>query len=354
MSDSEPAVRWSAAEALCFVGAHSPIAIDALAEGLLDADPDVRYWAAEGLKFSGKLALRAKASAVKALKNTVKERRLEALEIAGLVGLSDEELSALVTPFLTDQQFGVRAKAANALAAQRVASAVVLNQMLADLQIQDEPEKCLAVGILGKLGESAKAAAPAIQKLLEKSGPSLCRQAAVAYFRITKDAKPSVAALLELLDKKSDAPGQAEGINGLADLGAAARDAGPKLMAFWADKTTPFFQQARAIEALATITPDANRPELQAALKDSRAELRLAAAFALARKGEDKAALAVLLAGLQSSSPESQLLALRYMELLGSSAQTATPAVEELFTHPDPPIRRQARATLAAIGKGKK
>ena len=148
----------------------------------------------------------------------------------------------------------------------------------------------LAAGALGKMGPPAKAALPALAKLLEHDDPRVRKAAAEAMVQIGQ-ADETRSAIVEVLEHKdNDIRRQA-----LGTIDPKAREIGPFLEDMLKDES-PDLRKV-VIRALVRIGPDDKAiivPFLTNLLEDERPYVRRAAILVLIRLGPDDEAISAL------------------------------------------------------------
>ncbi|MEX0702861.1 MAG: HEAT repeat domain-containing protein [Planctomycetales bacterium] len=199
-----------------------------------------------------------------------------------------------------------------------------------------------AANALGSIGPAARPAAPALVALL-RSGEA-ASAAASALGEIGADAPEAVAALIAALD---DSQAFHSAIEALAKLGPAGEPAVRKLLAELDDE----FARHDAAAALGAFEAHAERvvPVLAARLRDPDVEMRRRAAAALGRLGtKAKSALPDLIALLEDE--QIREAAATALGGLGAEAAPAVPALAKLLEIDELDCRRAAAAALGAIG----
>ncbi len=126
-----------------------------------------------------------------------------------------------------------------------------------------------------------------------------------------------------------------QGALGIEELGAAAADVGYAEEATFLDRLQDERASIRYWGVMGLVAAESLSKEahesLATALSDSSAAVRIEAANALARTGDLKAALPVLVAEFQNENLSAVLHAMRTVEMLGASAASLRPDVEKLL-----------------------
>src|SRR5260370_6816955 len=185
---------------------------------------------------------------------------LLALPVATFAADAKDDVAALVKQ-LKDKNPGVRSKAARALENIDPAAKDAVPLLIEVLKDRDPgyPVAPIAAKALGRLGS---AAVPALTEALEIKDGRVQAYAAAALKQIGPDAKPAVAALIEVVKKYKD-PAHLARLNAIAALGKigpGAKEAVPTLAEVAKDKPPMSAARLAAVTALGQIGPEAKAP----------------------------------------------------------------------------------------------
>ncbi len=291
----------------------------------------------------------------------------------------------VIAAFLDDKDN--RAKAAVALRELRPTGKAVAIELLVALDSADEDLRLDAAVALWRVEKNA-AAFKAMRKLLASSNAKVRERAAMDLgYEFGADAKPAVPDLVKrLFDPRSSV--RSTSAEALGRLGATAKDAAPALIAV-IEGDEPAFVQSAACEALGRIEP-AEKPAVVATLKvklehpaplvrahaalalvmlgdqtgkeeatrglTHRAHhVRITAAEAIWRINKDGRAIPLLVRALEESNltgtdgDNERYMAARALGRIGADAKPAVPELLKLLGHPDGHLDATARAALKAI-----
>ncbi len=248
--DCSEDVRLSAATALPAVGPHSTACIDALTDVVnREVSPYFTAPVAEVLGEYGEAA----AAAVPRLRELIElttdeERRMVIQALAAIGPAADSSTPRLVECLVEGEESeSVQVAAARALAQFGPEAVTALASKL------EHPRHHVRATVVRGLVEMGQLAAPATRPLE-----------------------------LRLLDQHEETEIQALAAVALGQIGAAARSAMPTLTRLLGDAEQALYVRAMAAVAIGRIDPDQG-PALVAWLDDPRAEMRVAAAYALQR-----------------------------------------------------------------------
>lgn len=316
LKDPDIKIRARAASALGRSGTAPKIVVSPLTEALLDRDNTVCIRAAESLRNIGESAKKAIPNLIETLRNRV-SCRSSAGDALASIGKDT------VLPL-----------------------AIILLQKNSDRSVRLESAQALR-----RIGKDAKAAIPALIKVLEGQDTELASYAAETLGLIGSDAKAAIPALVNSLGRTSIQD------TIIFALGQMGKDAVPELIALisGSDKVTRIL----ALLAIGQIGSDAKEaiPHLQLLLQSKDDKIQLLAAIALAEIGADAdIVLPKLIAALQVKNKEVRAKAALAIGNLGSSATQAVPDLiriigEGSFYSEDWDIRNNATQTLIKIGK---
>jgi HEAT repeat protein len=251
-----------------------------------------------------------------------------------------------------------------------------LTQWIKALKGKDVATREKAARALGVLGPRAKTAAPALRQVLEDKNISVT--AAEALWKVDKTA------FIQVLKNKRQAQSRWAAVLALSNLGNAAREVTPLVVAIAKDERDsdrphallalgnlggdpkvilPVLtaalrdqrgQYARimAAQGLGCLGSKAKTavPQLKRALEDEDAQVRVDAAGALWRVAK-KADLAVpvLIKALAKDSGADRYRAMFYLGKIGKAAHQAVPALLAVWKDPKDGQREQAAKALKAI-----
>lgn len=343
LKDRNATVRQHVAYTLAQIGPEARPAVLALAAALHDDQAVVRQLAAQALSVIGPAAKAAVPALLIALKDAEAGVRLSAVEALGNIGpAAKDTVPALLTVLdkgdngpVPPGRFGrFGAPFAQPFASPRYLSPASARQLAAEA--------------LGRIGPDARAAVPALFKLL-KDGGSLEGTAAAALRGI---GKPAVPALVEGLQHGGL---RLVCIETLGSIGAAPAKAVAVMMESLSAREDRLRRQsAFALGQLG----EAAKPAVPALIKvlttaDNGAGLRGLAAQALGEIGPGgAAAVTSLRAALKDADPFVRHRAAYALGRIGPKAKGATAALKELLKDQDAYVRRAAAHALKQIGAG--
>ncbi len=187
---SDEGIRLRAAKELGKLGAAATTAIPALQNALKDSDEDVRRVAANSLKVIQATQLTASAEQVQRmirdLQSADESVRLKAAKDLGKLGAAAAEAIPALQKILQDPDEDVRRVAANTIRMiqAKTGPSEAIQKLIQNLNNPDELVRLKAAKDLAKLGPAAKAALPALQKLLQDPDDDVRRVVANAIERI--------------------------------------------------------------------------------------------------------------------------------------------------------------------------
>ena len=322
LEDPDTTVRNAAALALGSMGPAAAAATDALRKGIHSKDEleqCVSCWALARIEPENK---EARETAIKHLLEVVKNNnpRVQSAALRGLMDLQAEPkqiVPALAYVIINGQEPAV-GEALGALSTLGETAAPVLADAVAN-----RPEaRARAATLIAYLGPKAKAAVPALSAALSDQDPEVRRELLFALAAIGPDSAPAFAALQKALD-----------------------DSEPR-------------NRAIAAYALGRIGPPAKAalPKLQVELSSADPLIRVASAYALVHvlPGNEaiaKAALPVLVQGLQNPVAAARRGAAEALAQIGKPARTAAEGALRAATHdPDESVRKAALEALERMG----
>lgn len=233
--------------------------------------------------------------------------------------------AALSTPMALWAQSGAFVRpddgvGANALAAAQADPAEVQN-LIRSLQNPDPIERLVAAKQLGKIGPDARAALPALQKLLQDPDEDVRRVAENSIRLIGAAPGPSEA--VRKLMGKLESPDVLERLVAAKELARFGKAAEPAL------------------------------PGLRKLLSDPDQDVRRVAENTIRLIGgagpAPNEAVRKLMVQLQSTDALDRLIAAKELAKMGPAAREALPALQKLQADPDEDVRRVAANAIAAI-----
>jgi HEAT repeat protein len=207
-------------------------------------------------------------------------------------------------------------------------------------------ERSQAALLLGRYGNAAKAAAPALAIALQGDADNTAaNSAAVALAQV---GRPGVKYLIEALNDE-DAAVRQRAAAAMTLLGPDARSAVPALLLALRDDSAQV--RAAAAQALGEVGGDPKQvpPALCHALADLVPEVRRQAGLALASLGED--AVPALRTALKSVDPTIRIEAAQALAGMGSDARGAVADLARLLKDEEAQVRTAGAAALGALGE---
>ena len=279
LEHEHPQVRRGAALALHDIGRDAAPAVPALIEVLKRDDPATNHPAIYALGAVGPEAKPAMPLLIEMLRHENQQNRWEACRALGAIG---PEAKGAVPELLRLLGEGVASSRQNAAAALGRIGPVIgeqgINGLIGALDDRQGAVREAAAIALGRLGPPAKAAAPALEKALQRAEFEAKVPIAKAIWQITGDADRIVPLLARELETIEAGLSAAEA---LGEMGPAARAAVPQLIR--ALEHRDYETRAAVAHALGRIGPEARPaiPALRKRLEDNEAEVRDAAREAL-------------------------------------------------------------------------
>jgi predicted Zn finger-like uncharacterized protein len=229
-----------------------------------------------------------------------------------------------------------------------------LPKLLTDLNSTDTQVRVRSAAALGEMGADAQRAVPALFKALKDPDENVAREAAQALRAVGTPSRDDAPMLIAALgDENRRVRGCA--LEGLAKMGPEARPAVPKLAEILKAKESDAefrLQAARCLGQIGAAAATQGVPALAAALKDTEADIREAAADALGKFGvEGRSAVPSLLAVLTDKETAVRRATLGALAQIGPEAKDALPKLKPAFKDPDPEVRRRALDVLGRLGK---
>eukprot|EP00931_Biecheleriopsis_adriatica_P017574 TRINITY_DN12559_c0_g1_i1.p1 TRINITY_DN12559_c0_g1~~TRINITY_DN12559_c0_g1_i1.p1 ORF type:complete len:952 (-),score=178.80 TRINITY_DN12559_c0_g1_i1:193-3048(-) len=317
LKDPDSDVRSRAALALGELGEHAAAAAPALETALQDADWTVRYRAADALGKLGEAAVVAAPGLIAALHDEYRE---------------------------------VRSAAADSLIELRFGAEEVCRWKGA-LQDSNADARRSAADALGKLGENAALAGPALEAALQDPDSEVRSNAADALGKLGKYAAAAVPSLVKcaMQDPNWDVCYCAS--DTLGKLCDHAATAGPVLEVALQDPSWNIRYHAANVLGKLGEHAAATVPALESALQDPHANVRYQAAFALGNLGLHAVRAAPALeAALQDSEVDVRWHATNALGKLGEHAVLSTSALAEVVLQDsDADVRSHAHVVLGKL-----
>jgi HEAT repeat protein len=410
LSSSDAEARNKAIDDLASFGTQADVAVPALVQALSGADVQLQWRAARTLGAIGGGAKAAVPALQKALKSNETAVRGWSAYALGQIGEASRPAVTDVAALLADPDRDVRRSAVSALIAIRPAPELMIQFMRKAIEDNDiDPsvtvpalhalggagEKGIAALIealnnekarywaciaLGASGPKAKAAVPALAKLLSHQEPEIRMQAAIALGEIGPDSKTAATQLIKALSDEQNSVRYAAAF-AIGQIGAA--EATPELKKQLASQDS--FLRMISAWALAKINPndkaavDEAVKLLVASLKDENPRVRAAAARGLhelkappevivplftdmlkdkdpvvrgnvidALSTLDEKIMPRLSTGLENKDVQS--IAVGIIRRLGPKAKALVPSLVKELSDPDPNHRQEVAFALAAMG----
>lgn len=252
---------------------------------------------------------------------------------------------------LKDPQSPGRFDAARALSAVGKGDDTVVAALGAAFKDKSDPQFRAAVAeALGGLGDTAKAALPALAEGLQDDNPAVREAVVTALAKVGAGADEVLPSLVEVLGRP-EVPGNLLRERAQAALARFGKGAVPVLTKLLAD-ASPERRNGAAV-ALALLGPKAADavPALQQALKDADPRVRIRAADALwsvEKKGQP--AVATLIDALNSPDAQVRRRAVDVLTVIGPEARDAVPALTRGLKDKDEALASKYAAALAAVG----
>jgi HEAT repeat protein len=321
--DPEAATRRMAAHTLGYLIQYTPAVAAALQDALVkDPDHGVRWKAARSL---GRLDPRP-AGALPALRKALRDDkdivRAEAARAVALVADPEEALRDLV-PALGDREKRVVEAVTEALGS---VGAPALPSLLGTLASKDRVLASRAACAIGRLA-SGKADEEAVRVGARAAVPAIARMLSEPDVRVRRKAAEA-----------------------LSYMGPEGEAAVPALSAGVSDKDRQVRQNC--VMALERMGPKAAPATevLVAALRDEWFAIRFKAAEALASAGGDpEVVVPALIGALADEQFAVRRLAAQSLGRIGPAARAAVPALQRLLKDPEAQVQREAREALRCI-----
>lgn len=343
LGDEEAQVRFHAAMALGDIGRDAAQAMPALIRALRDADSQVRLAAANALEGLGDEA----ETAAPALRKCLQDQD-EAVAQAAALALLSISLTTLIEAMESEEDDDVRLLALNTLAGSKKPEAV---EAIVQRAQQDTSSdlRLFALDAVVSMGRAARTAVPALVELARGNAAVDVRVAALAALgNLGGAAEPAIPSLLTFLGELKGDPLYAT-VEALGKIGRKPDVTVPALIkVFRAEPGNDVDLRLAAAYALAKFGSDAaaSIPELAAALEDL--ETRDAAAYALGSMG--RAALPALTGALAHEESHVRWAATSALVKLGKDAAEAIPALSKLLQDEDSSLRQAVAQLLGDFG----
>lgn len=386
LQDDDATIRAASARALGSIGPNAKAAVSALAAALDDEIGTVTIAAAEALGAIGK-------AAVPALVERLKDPNLNSLAatILGEIGPDAAAAVPRLVKLLSADDEATKTEALLALAAIGPNAIAAAPELLSLLNSKAKFGRGGAAYVLAKIG--AKTAIPLLTQTINEEGyDSLQMASAWALVTLAPDnadfARLAVPHLTAGLSSKRSLV-RREAADALGRIGGPAEAAVPSLVAALNDPAPDV--RAEAVVALAKIgsNPTENVPRVARLLNDPVVDVRYAAVFALGTYGPkakviapvllnrmmtsrdtfertvaawaavriapsletNKAALPLMVAALELSSPEGRVAAARTLGIIGINSKAAIIALKKATQDKDETVREAAASVLKKIDK---
>jgi HEAT repeat protein len=347
LKDEEPRVRKAAVQALGAMALTAKAAIPALVETVgHDGDRDVRLWAIFALSHMGPAAKPAVAVIPSALQNH--QLRGAAAELVMNIGPEAKDTIPALRPLLDDPDAWLRWGAVDALGGIGPEARGAKTALIKALADPEYGVRHRAATALARLGANDAAVAEALARALKDPSAFVRVKAALALVKVDATrAQEAVAALRAAL---ADADDGGTAAAALGELGPAARDAAPALVALLKDRES--WWRGTAAKSLGQIgAADGVAPALLEALQDRDSLVRVRAAVALCglERRYTQTAIPVLSTALQArdfAGSTAREEAAEALGRLGPEAKAAIPALRAALQDDSGLVRRAVRAAL--------
>lgn len=334
--------RVAAIDELGVVGTKSPESVATLTQLLKDASPEVRAHAAQSLGEIGKPALPAVPSLVGAVADDEAIVRREAIDALRKLRPGPKVTVPLMAKVLSGSDDAARIRAVAALAEAGKDAVPALVEAL-----NHEQARYWACLVISEIGPDAKEAVPALVKTLSDEMPDVRREAILALAAIGKGASPAVPQLVAALESRTDRVPATYALGMIGQVpdaavakireNAKAEDFRVSTVSHWAlAKLNPTDQE----EVRAAVS------RLAAALKNKDAQVREAAARALADLDPDPKTLRPILQEALAGVDAETLSTV--MDAFAGLGQRILPRLIEALK--DPQVRGRAAAIIGRIG----
>jgi HEAT repeat protein len=284
--DGDETVRCGVIEALGRIGAADAATQATLTPLLADGSAAVRRSAARALGFLAAAAALAVPALVEALRDSEESVRQAAAEAISAIGTVPASARDTLVGGLSDPDNLVRAHTARALGEIGSAVAGVAPALVEALTDSNHAVRAEVVEALGKIGPAAAdVAVPRIVHALHDPDSWVSALAAEALGAMGESAEEAVPALMRSLGHISPQV-RANAAEALGKMGSAAQAARAALVQATADADGSV--RCQAVRALGQLRPDESaRATLRNALHDADPQVRAAATNAIAQWGDE-------------------------------------------------------------------
>jgi HEAT repeat protein len=285
-----------------------------------DVDAGVRAGAAMALGKLGAEGRSASPALIQALSDSIARVRATAALALGLLGSGVPGSGVALAKAVSDPDPVVNDAAATALGNLGPAAEEAVPVLVGLLGAKDPTLRCRAVNVLARVGPSARLATAALLKMLNDDSPELRRDACRALVSVGPQTQVPIPVLIECLNTTQD------------------------------ELTGPI--RAWACLCVAAIGPPAidTLPALMDALRDREANVRAAAALALAKLGP--AAVPSLIGGLDHVAPEVRVGSAFALGGMGTAARRGIDPLLRAVRDEDAQVSMAAVVALASIARG--
>jgi len=337
-----------ASMALSEMGPAAEPAVRALMSNLRDDNAEIRFLAARTLGYIGPKARRSVRSLIRAVSDKDESVKYEAIIALGKIGPRARPAIRTLAALLKKQDGQTRMLAARALAGIGNTS---IKTLVRTLKSRDRK---IRAPVMDALVETGPASVKHLVKILrsrprydrqqEQKDWSVHRCAAEVLGKIGQDAADAVPALVDMLEDSGIRKTAAEA---LGNIGPGAVDAIGDLSSALKDEDKEL--RKIAAKALGKIGAEAEYAvrDLTMVLKDENYHVRRAAAESLALIGS--ASVPVLVEALSNGDDDLPEMAAATLMKIGPAAKEAASALSKTVSAPDPKLRRQSIESLAAI-----
>lgn len=341
-----------AAGALGAIGPAAKNAVPQLQKLLASKNAVIRTHVASALGDLGPAAEGAVGDLSALLEEPNAEVRRESAEALGKIGPAAKTAVHALLGALEDDAGAVTVHAA--LALSRIGPEAVPELIEA---LKDEPTRQLIVAILGDIGEPAKGAVETLTGYLAdpKLDPEFGREVLLALAKIGPEAKAAIPALIKILEDEEH-PLRAGAAFALAKLGAKQKEV-TRLLIIELPKEDDSEMHAVAPIALVLLNLENDAmvslalPRLIDLLGDDSNRVRHEAATTLALLGSRAAdAVPRLALGLRDADPAIRGEFLATLGAIGPEAAEAFPAILKALADPDLHVQYSATYTIGKIG----
>ncbi len=317
MSDSSPAVRGQAAEALSHLP-YSDASIKALFSVLNDPQEDIRWRAANSIPAKKRFL----PYIIRALKN--QDWEVETRMLAKIETLGGEAVSAVpaLTQELADANPVVRAGAARALLKIGAAAYAAGPALMTALRKEQDPvaRSCEVRALVRTGGATASDISDLVRLLKDDADPSTRYNTAKIIGNLGSVAQPAITDLVITMNNDANSLVRCYCAEALGNIGPGAQPAIPDLVRFLEDRLKENYRHQAAV-ALGKIAP-ANDPKVTKVL---------------------------LVALMDNKSSDVKAYAARGLALMHSQDPRVVPALQSLASDADAKLRRAASESLKQL-----